>query len=87
MVDDRPGPSVGDAAEMIEELGFDPWSCESLKLVAETYQGQTAISGFEIKGCREWLEALRSAHDRSTRSVTQAPVLASGIPYDHISVI
>lgn len=70
MVDERPGPSVGDAAELIDLLGLDYRSFSSLKLIAESYDGPLSLSQFEVTGPREQINALKHAHARLTRSAS-----------------
>jgi hypothetical protein len=50
LVDVAPGPSVGDAAEHIESLGFKPWLLEKLELISELARGRvvTAIRGGRV---------------------------------------
>ena len=66
MADELPGPSVGDAAEIIEHLGCDPWSFDSLRLVAESYHGGMAFSRFEITGSPAQIRGLREAFGQVT---------------------
>lgn len=73
LVDEKPGPSIGDAAEFLQTLGFDPWAFSKLDLVSESYEGEMAISKFSVAGSRRLVEELRAAHARATGSIT-API-------------
>jgi len=68
MIDKRPGPSVGDAAELIELLGFDPWALQSLAIVAEASEEGLAASRFEVTGQPDQINAIRAAFARLTDS-------------------
>ena len=73
MADENPGPAEGDAAELIESLGFNPWSFTRFKLIAEALHGRTVLSQFEVVGARDQVEALRAAHLKATGLFSQAP--------------
>jgi hypothetical protein len=73
LVDVNPGPSVGDAAEFIESLGFDPWSLQSLDLVSESCYGNEWVSEFVVTGPIELVSRLRKLHDAATNSSTAPP--------------
>jgi len=66
MIDKKPGPSVGDAAELIELLGFDPWALQSLTVVAEACEEGLAACRFEANGRPEQVNAIRAAFERLT---------------------
>lgn len=70
MIDERPGPSVGDAAELLETLGIDPRWFSGLKLVSEYYAGPLALSQFEVTGPCARIEVLKLALARATGSTT-----------------
>lgn len=73
MADESPGPSQGDAAELIESLGFDPWSFSSLNLVSEIRWAEKYLTQFEVNGPPDKLGALRLAYERQTLCATAAP--------------
>lgn len=73
LVDEIPVPSVGDAAEFIEDLGFDPWSFTRIDLVSDAREGKMIVSEFVVVGSQAGVEALRNAHDLATRSNTLLP--------------
>jgi hypothetical protein len=65
-----PGPSISDAAEHIESLGFDPWSFAELEIVSESDHDGIVTTEFSITGSAGTLSALRKAHIRSTGSAS-----------------
>lgn len=77
LADETPGPSVGDAAEYIERLGFNPWNLSSLYLARETLIDGEWLAEFDVVGPRALVEELRLAHDQATGSSSAAPQLAS----------
>jgi hypothetical protein len=76
LVDEKPGPAVGDAVALIESLGFDPWSFSSLALVSESCVENLAICEFAVAGPRTLVDGLRAAHARATGSATALSHLA-----------
>jgi hypothetical protein len=65
LVDEVPGPSVGDAAEHIESLGFNPWGFAQLELVYEFTRGRVVTAVFVVVGSPKSVAELRAAHDKS----------------------
>lgn len=65
LVDEEPGPSVGDAAEYIESLGFYPREFAKLELVYEFTRGRVVTAIFVLVGSPERVAELRAAHDKS----------------------
>jgi hypothetical protein len=78
LVDEKPGPAVGDAVALIESLGFDPWLFSSLALVSESCVEKLAICEFAVAGPRLLVDALRAAHACATGSATAPSHLAPG---------
>lgn len=66
LVDELPGPSTGDAAEIIEALGFDPWSFSDLEIASESDHDGIVATEFVVTGSKAALDALRKAHAKST---------------------
>lgn len=75
MADERPGPSTGDAAELIEGMGFNPWSFAGIEILAESYEAKLVTTAFAVIGALEELEHLRNAYDRTMRTRTAPPRL------------
>ena len=73
LADGTPGPSVGDAADYIEALGFNPWNLFSLDLARKTLLDGEWLAEFEVVGPRALVEELRLAHDRASGSTSAAP--------------
>jgi hypothetical protein len=80
LADEPPGPSVGDAAEHVEGLGFDPWALSSLHLSRETLIAGEYFAEFDLVGTRDLIEALRRAHDRATGWASASPAHAEKRP-------
>ena len=66
LLDTMPGPSIGDAAEHIEKLGFDPWSFEDIDVICETTHDRIVTVEFVVTGVESALDALRRAHAQMT---------------------
>jgi hypothetical protein len=64
MMDHGPGLAPGDAAELIESLGFDPRALPSLAVVEEARDGPLAASRFQLKGSPAQISAIRAAFER-----------------------
>ncbi|MCX6923988.1 MAG: hypothetical protein NT154_12385 [Verrucomicrobia bacterium] len=73
LADGTPGPSVGDAADYIEALGFNLWNLFSLDLARETPIDGEWLAEFEVVGPRALVEELRLAHDRASGSTSADP--------------
>ncbi len=80
LADENPGPSLGDAAELIEWLGFNPWAFSKLELLSESNEGKMVTSKFAVVGSRVLVEGLRAAHSRATGSSTAPIQLPPGFP-------
>jgi hypothetical protein len=68
LVDEVPGPSVGDAAEHLEGLGFNPWSFQKLELIYEFTRGRMVTGVFLVVGSPKVLAELRAMHDEVLES-------------------
>lgn len=73
LVDEKPGPSIDDAADFIRQHGGDPWMLDSLDCIATTTFGHNVIREFTATGPASMLNQLRSAHARATGSVSVPP--------------
>ena len=78
MIDRRPAPSVGDAAELIELPGFDPWALQSLAIVAEASEEGLAARRFEVTGRPDQIDAIRTAFARLVDSSAAVVVKRPG---------
>lgn len=68
LVDEIPGPSVGDAAEHLEALGFNPWSFANIEILTETTHDEIVSTEFAVTGSEFSLNALRTSHAQNTGS-------------------
>jgi hypothetical protein len=73
LVEEESGASISDAAELIVDLGFDPWALESLEITSESCASPFVITEFAVTGPRHLIEALHAAYDRQTHSTTPSP--------------
>lgn len=61
LVDEIPGPSVGDAAELIEAFGMNPWAFITLGIISETTRSRIVTTHFAVTGPEPLVCALREA--------------------------
>lgn len=61
LVDEIPGPSVGDAAELIEAFGMNPWAFITLDIISETTRDGIVTTHFAVTGPEPLVCALREA--------------------------
>lgn len=66
LVDEKPSPSVDDAADFIRQHGGDPWQLDSLDCIATTSFDSIVIREFVATGPASMLNQLRSAQAQAT---------------------
>ena len=71
LVDEPPGPSTGDAAEVIESFGLNPFAFHSLELVREYRVCGDYVTEFAVVGHQALIADLRDNYEKRVR----APVL------------
>ena len=76
LVDDPPGPSIGDLAELIELLGFNPWTFTFAPMSDLRVDGMV-ITDFQLSGPPDLVRSLRSAYHRHNGSVTPEPTFVN----------
>lgn len=71
LVDEKPGPSIDDAADFIRQHGGDPWKLDSLDRIANTTFGNIVISEFAATGPASMLNQIRSTHAQASGSTPE----------------
>lgn len=61
LIDELPGPSVGDAADHLEQLGLDPWQFDEILQIDDFADEKMIAVTFAAIGPQKLIEALNTA--------------------------
>jgi len=75
MVDQSPGPSLGDAIDLINELGFDSREFRAVEMIDDMHKEDRHITEFSVTGPLDLLVSLQAAYERAANFPTDSPQL------------
>ncbi|HXT13126.1 MAG TPA: hypothetical protein VN873_16325 [Candidatus Angelobacter sp.] len=75
LVDQSPGPSLGDAIDLINELGFDSREFRAVEMIDDMHKVDRHITEFSVTGSLVLLRSLQAAYDRAAHFPTDSPEL------------
>jgi hypothetical protein len=75
LVDKVPGPSLGDARDLIDRLGFDSREFRAVEMIDDGHAEGRHITEFSVTGSLDLLRSLQAAYDRAAHFPTDSPEL------------